>query len=102
MLASSTDDDEDDSDDGAKGGRKSASVGGRLSDPCFVLADIAEPPNMKRAYEASLTIVSLAAQLEATTGVSGLTVRNRRNGSVQVRNNRHPCPCACAVIPSPT
>ena len=47
-----------------------------------MLADIAEPPNMKRAFEASLNIVSLTAQLESSTGISGLTVRGRR-GSVQ-------------------
>ena len=84
MLASDVDEGDEDDDRGGKGKGKGAAAG-RLSDQCFVLADIAEPPNMKRAYEASLTIVSLAAQLEASTGVSGLTVRNRRNGSVQVR-----------------
>ena len=50
-----------------------------LSGQCFVLADIAEPPNMKRAYESSLSVVSFTAQLEGTTGLP-LTLRDKRGG----------------------
>lgn len=43
-----------------------------LSEKCFVLADIAEPPNMKQAFESSLSFALLKSQLEkieSTTGV---------------------------------
>ena len=47
-----------------------ATPGGKtvLSQACSVLADIAEPPNMKRAYESSLSIVSFTTQVGDTAG----------------------------------
>ena len=35
---------------------------------------------MKRAYESSLSVVSFTAQLEGSTGISGLTYRDGRGG----------------------
>ncbi|KAG1656262.1 hypothetical protein FOA52_011910 [Chlamydomonas sp. UWO 241] len=58
-----------------KGGRQ-------LSDECFVLADIAEPPNMKAAFDSSLSFASLASQLDtigSATGISFTTKGPRGN-----------------------
>lgn len=52
----------------------------QLSPKCFVLADIAEPPNMKSAFESSLSIASLSSQLDSLGSATGLplTVKDRR------------------------
>jgi Golgi apparatus protein 1 len=56
---------------------------GKLSNQCFVLSDIAEPPNTKQAFESSLSIASLTSQLASIEGTTGLplTVRDIR-GSI--------------------
>lgn len=57
----------------------------KLSDKCFVLADIAEPPNMKKAFESSLSFALLKDQLEKIETVTGLqtVTRDNRNGEAQ-------------------
>ncbi|KXZ55868.1 hypothetical protein GPECTOR_2g1419 [Gonium pectorale] len=55
-----------------------------LSDKCTALVDVAEPPNMKQAFEASLTVALLQSQLAAVEGATGLTMLNRdRQGNAQ-------------------
>ncbi|GLI58992.1 hypothetical protein VaNZ11_000814 [Volvox africanus] len=57
--------------------------GGDLSPACSRLADIAEPPNMKAAFESSLAFALLKDQLEAlevNTGLPALT-RDRRGNA---------------------
>lgn len=57
---------------------------GKLSDKCFVLADIAEPPNMKKAFESSLSFALLKDQLEKIEGATGLqTVTRDKRGEAQ-------------------
>ncbi len=48
-----------------------------LSDSCRVLVDVAEPPDMKKAFDASLSVVMMQAQLEAVEGTTGLQVGGR-------------------------
>lgn len=56
----------------------------KLSDKCFVLADIAEPPNMKKAFESSLSFALLKDQLEKIETVTGIqTVTRDRGGEAQ-------------------
>lgn len=55
-----------------------------LSDKCRTLVDVAEPPNMKRAFEASLSVVVLKSQLEALESKTGVQMLNRdRRGNAQ-------------------
>ncbi|GIL70396.1 hypothetical protein Vretimale_3583 [Volvox reticuliferus] len=51
----------------------------RLSDKCSALVDVAEPPNMKQAFEASLTVALLQSQLSAVEATTGLTMLQRDN-----------------------
>ncbi|KAG2498297.1 hypothetical protein HYH03_003558 [Edaphochlamys debaryana] len=50
-----------------------------LSDKCIALVDVAEPPNMKQAFEASLTVALLQSQLSAVESRTGLTMLKRDN-----------------------
>lgn len=54
------------------------SSGGRgsrtLTDRCRVLADVAEPPNLRKAFDASLSVVVLQSQLEALESQTGMQV----------------------------
>lgn len=50
---------------------------GALSAACAKLADIAEPPNMKQAFESSLYYALLKDQLERVEIVTGLPVVKR-------------------------
>mmetsp|Transcript_34914 Transcript_34914/g.77608 ORF Transcript_34914/g.77608 Transcript_34914/m.77608 type:complete len:994 (-) Transcript_34914:752-3733(-) len=76
MLPAVKSDDEDDDVD-----RKSPP---KLSDKCFVLSDIAEPPNMKRAFDASLSFALLKDQLDKIEMTTGLPMTTRdRKGSAQ-------------------
>ena len=58
-----------------------------LSSQCFTLADIAEPPNMKLAFESSLSVAALASGIENTVGVQVrwmiVTERERLGGREQ-------------------
>lgn len=47
-----------------------------LSDECRVLADVAEPPNMKQAFDAGLAVVLLQSQLGALESKTGLPMMN--------------------------
>jgi len=49
----------------------------QLSDKCRAIVDIAEPPNMKQAFDASLSVVLLQSQLSAVEGATGLTMMAR-------------------------
>jgi Golgi apparatus protein 1 len=49
----------------------------RLSDECRVLADIAEPPNVKRAFDASLSFALIQQQLESVETHTGLELITR-------------------------
>ncbi|EFJ50973.1 hypothetical protein VOLCADRAFT_103617 [Volvox carteri f. nagariensis] len=51
----------------------------RLSEKCSALVDVAEPPNMKQAFEASLTVALLQSQLSAVEASTGLTMLQRDN-----------------------
>ncbi|GFR46876.1 hypothetical protein Agub_g8517 [Astrephomene gubernaculifera] len=48
-----------------------------LSDKCSALVDVAEPPNMKQAFEATLTVALLQSQLSAVEAKTGLTMLQR-------------------------
>ncbi|KAG2452551.1 hypothetical protein HYH02_002788 [Chlamydomonas schloesseri] len=65
----------------------SSSTGGNpklLSPACARLADIAEPPNMKQAFESSLTFALLKDQLEKIEVNTGIpTVTRDRKGNAQ-------------------
>lgn len=55
-----------------------------LSEKCAALVDVAEPPNMKQAFEASLTVAMLQAQLQALESNTGLTMLKRdQQGNAQ-------------------
>lgn len=57
-----------------------------LSDKCLPLVDVAEPPNMKQAFEAGLTVALLQSQLSAVESTTGLTMLKRdTQGNAQVR-----------------
>lgn len=49
----------------------------QLSEECRVLADVAEPPNMKRAFETTLSVALLESQLPALESKLGLHMVNR-------------------------
>eukprot|EP00878_Enallax_costatus_P020866 GHUV01022075.1.p1 GENE.GHUV01022075.1~~GHUV01022075.1.p1 ORF type:complete len:715 (+),score=210.45 GHUV01022075.1:1362-3506(+) len=56
----------------------------QLSEQCRVLADVAEPPNMKRAFETTLSVALLESQLSAIESKTGLSMLNRdRKGNAQ-------------------
>ncbi|GFH10065.1 uncharacterized protein HaLaN_05313 [Haematococcus lacustris] len=56
----------------------------QLSDSCLLLVDIAEPPDMKKAFETSLSVVLLQSQLKAMEGATGWAMLNRdRHGQVR-------------------
>lgn len=57
-----------------KSGDKTSSNPGvaSLSDECRVLADVAEPPNMRKAFDAGLAVVLLQSQLGALESKTGL------------------------------
>lgn len=56
----------------------------QLSEQCRVLADVAEPPNMKRAFETTLSVALLESQLSALESSTGLSMLNRdRKGNAQ-------------------
>jgi Golgi apparatus protein 1 len=58
--------------------------GPRLSDECFRLADIAEPPNMGRIYEDSLLAAFFKDQMDAVGKATGLpTVTRNPKGEAQ-------------------
>ncbi|KAG1660746.1 hypothetical protein FOA52_010620 [Chlamydomonas sp. UWO 241] len=57
----------------------SKGAGRKLGDACAALADIAEPPNMKAAFESSLSFAALATQLGSATGLSTVTTGPRGN-----------------------
>jgi hypothetical protein len=69
-LAAAADEEEDeDEEKEVSGGSKRAfnkpiGAAGKLSDKCYTLSDIAEPPNMKRAFESSLSFALLKDQLD--------------------------------------
>lgn len=48
-----------------------------LTEECRVLADVAEPPNMKRAFETTLSVALLESQLSALESRTGLSMVNR-------------------------
>ncbi|PNH09949.1 Golgi apparatus protein 1 [Tetrabaena socialis] len=48
-----------------------------LADKCHALVDVAEPPNMKVAFDASLTVALLQSQLVAVEQSTGLTMLTR-------------------------
>ncbi len=48
-----------------------------LTDTCRVLADVAEPPNMKRAFETSLSVALLESQLSVLESTTGLNMLSR-------------------------
>ncbi|GAX78146.1 hypothetical protein CEUSTIGMA_g5588.t1 [Chlamydomonas eustigma] len=55
-----------------------------LSESCRVLADVAEPPNVKAAFDASLTVVLMQSQLEALESKTGVQMLVRdRAGNAQ-------------------
>lgn len=64
---------------GASSAAVAPSSGGRgsrtLTDRCRVLADVAEPPNLRKAFDASLSVVVLQSQLEALESQTGMQVR---------------------------
>lgn len=49
----------------------------QLSEECKVLADVAEPPNMKRAFETTLSVALLESQLSALESKTGVAMVNR-------------------------
>ncbi|WIA10935.1 hypothetical protein OEZ85_011100 [Tetradesmus obliquus] len=56
----------------------------QLSDECKLLADVAEPPNMKRAFETTLSVALLESQLSSLESKTGLPLLNRdRKGNAQ-------------------
>lgn len=55
----------------------SATAPPQLSEVCRVLADVAEPPNMKRAFETTLSIALLETQLSALESKTGLPMVKR-------------------------
>lgn len=56
----------------------------RLTDECRVLADVAEPPNMKRAFETTLSAALLESQLSSLESKTGLAMLNRdKKGNAQ-------------------
>ena len=61
----------------AKAASSAAASTRTLSDQCHLLADIAEPPNMKQAFEASLSVALLQSQLSMLEGATGLQMLNR-------------------------
>eukprot|EP00197_Chlamydomonas_leiostraca_P010927 CAMPEP_0202884756 /NCGR_PEP_ID=MMETSP1391-20130828/41312_1 /ASSEMBLY_ACC=CAM_ASM_000867 /TAXON_ID=1034604 /ORGANISM="Chlamydomonas leiostraca, Strain SAG 11-49" /LENGTH=982 /DNA_ID=CAMNT_0049567983 /DNA_START=167 /DNA_END=3115 /DNA_ORIENTATION=+ len=82
MLAEEEEDDED----ASAGSKNPAKIlaNAKLSDKCFVLADIAEPPNMKQAFDASLSFALLKSQLDKIDAVTGIPLVNRdRRGTPQ-------------------
>lgn len=54
----------------------------QLSEKCRVLADVAEPPNMKQAFEASLSVALLQSQLTKLEATTGLPMLNRNRAGV--------------------
>lgn len=56
----------------------------QLSDQCRQLAEVAEPPNMRQAFEASLTVALLHNQLASMEDATGLQMMNRdKRGNAQ-------------------
>lgn len=56
----------------------------QLSDECKVLADVAEPPNMKRAFDTTLSVALLESQLSALESKTGLPmVKRDQRGQAQ-------------------
>jgi Golgi apparatus protein 1 len=56
----------------------------QLSDQCKVLADVAEPPNMKRAFETTLSVALLESQLSALESKTGVAmVKRDQSGHAQ-------------------
>jgi Golgi apparatus protein 1 len=56
----------------------------QLTDECKLLADVAEPPNMKRAFETTLSVALLESQLSSLESKTGLPLLNRdRRGNAQ-------------------
>ncbi len=51
--------------------------GAKLSDQCYMLADIAEPPNMKQAFDSSLSFALLRSQLDKVERATGLSLVTR-------------------------
>lgn len=55
-----------------------------LSAACRLLADVAEPPNMRQSFEAGLTVALLQNQLSMIESTTGMPLLNRnRAGQVQ-------------------
>ncbi len=54
----------------------------RLTSACRALADVAEPPNMKRAFETSLSVALLETQLGALESRTGLPLVTRDGAGV--------------------
>lgn len=48
-----------------------------LTDECKILADVAEPPNMKRAFDTTLSAALLESQLSAIESKTGVAMVNR-------------------------
>jgi len=58
--------------------------GRTLSDECRAFADVAEPPNMKQAFEASLSVALLQSQLSVIESSTGVQMLNRdKQGNAQ-------------------
>jgi len=58
--------------------------GATLSDKCYVLADIAEPPNIKQAFDNSLSFALLKSQLDKLDAATGIPLVNRdRRGTAR-------------------
>lgn len=59
-------------------------AGKQLSEACYILADIAEPPNMKQAFDKSLSFALLKDQLDKIDTATGLPLVSRdRRGEAQ-------------------
>lgn len=56
----------------------------QLNEQCRLLADVAEPPNMKRVFETTLSAALLESQLSTIEDKTGLPMLNRdRKGNAQ-------------------
>jgi hypothetical protein len=63
-----------------------ALLNARLSAQCSILADIAEPPNLKQAFDASLSFALLKSQMDHIDMATGIPLVTRdRRGVAQVR-----------------
>jgi Golgi apparatus protein 1 len=66
-----------------------ALMNAKLSPQCAILADIAEPPNMKQAFDTSLSIALLKSQLDVIDSATGIPLVTRdRRGVAQVSRCR--------------